>query len=505
MISTLRTFAARSTIRIRSFGKLNRQQEFTQARKDKQERVRQDKAREDAFPILQYPENLDDRNTLIFDPNENQEYITSRNHVEATFFDDSTQSGVHMDHVKEGFKERIKNTKLGYGLGLDDKQTIQKGQVVTFVGLPNAGKSSLLNKIADQELSAVSSKAHTTGENKLYVKNFITAQDDTVGSKINLRSEVNSSEQENIQLVMYDTPGMMSFRNSSKDKIRKGWDAINEADTIVLVVDCLRRINQDLIDVVKELAKYPDMGPNPNWDLKNTKPRELVLVLSKVDLCNNKRKLYGIKTELEDYVHFSKVFITSAETGFGAEELQDYLKSGATRRDHTFQKIQVSEQTEIEILEESVKQALYNNFYEELPHKLSAEINELSFKASGEAKIQVKIFGYKRVHKNMIIGSKGRNIKRLKKEIAKSFMQRYGIPCDVWINVGFNKTNVYGQEELLHYKGNRKMVNENAVGLLKRNRQSQIRSKHESRSGEARKREIQQEMFAQERQAEFGF
>jgi GTPase Era involved in 16S rRNA processing len=73
--------------------------------------------------------------------------------------------------------------------------------------------------------------------------------------------------------------------------------------------------------VVKELAKYPDMGPNPNWDLKNTKPRELVLVLSKVDLCNNKRKLYGIKTELEDYVHFSKVFITSAETGFGAEEL----------------------------------------------------------------------------------------------------------------------------------------------------------------------------------------
>jgi tRNA U34 5-carboxymethylaminomethyl modifying GTPase MnmE/TrmE len=54
-----------------------------------------------------------------------------------------------MDHVKEGFKERIKNTKLGYGLGLDDKQTIQKGQVVTFVGLPNAGKSSLLNKIAD--------------------------------------------------------------------------------------------------------------------------------------------------------------------------------------------------------------------------------------------------------------------------------------------------------------------------------------------------------------------
>jgi GTPase Era involved in 16S rRNA processing len=137
---------------------------------------------------------------------------------------------------------------------------------------------------------------------------------------------------------MYDTPGLLSFTNADKNKTNEAWTAVNESDTIVLVVDCLRRINQDLIDIVRNLSKYPEQGPSFGWDVNNTKEREIILVLSKVDLCNNKRKLYGIKTELEDYIHFSKIFITSAETGFGTEELLDYLKSGAVKRDHTFEK-----------------------------------------------------------------------------------------------------------------------------------------------------------------------
>jgi len=65
---------------------------------------------------------------------------------------------------------------------------------------------------------------------------------------------------------------------------------------------------------------------------------------------------------------------------------------------------------------------MYNNFYKELPHKLEIEITELSFQATGKAKVKVKIFGYRRNHKGMIIGKGGRNIKQFKKEIGKSFM-----------------------------------------------------------------------------------
>ena len=358
----------------RLFGKLTRQKEFTKARIAKAEEIAQENLREQAYVVVQYPENLHDRNTIIFDPNDNQEYLTPRNHVEVTFYDDSTQSNGYLQHLKEGFKEKIAKTKLGYGLGLDTINTIEKGQCVTIVGLPNSGKSSLLNKIAGQELTAVSNKAHTTNQNVLHVKNYITAQE-TISptSKINPKmggSNLNTQEQENIQLTLYDTPGLLSFKNANKDKITGAWTAVNEADTIILSVDCLKRISQDLIDIVKELAKYQEKAPSTSWDVKNTKSREIILVLTKVDLCNNKRKLYGIKTELEDYINFSKVFITSAETGFGVEELLDYLKSGATVRQHDFAKFQVSEMTEIEILEESCRQAIFNNFYQELPHKL---------------------------------------------------------------------------------------------------------------------------------------
>jgi GTPase Era involved in 16S rRNA processing len=69
--------------------------------------------------------------------------------------------------------------------------------------------------------------------------------------------------------------------------------------------------------------------------------------------------------------------------------------------------------TEVEILEESCRQAIYNNFYEELPHKFNVELTELSFQATGKAKLKIKITGYKRSHKAMIIGKGGRNIKQM--------------------------------------------------------------------------------------------
>jgi ribosomal protein S3 len=46
------------------------------------------------------------------------------------------------------------------------------------------------------------------------------------------------------------------------------------------------------------------------------------------------------------------------------------------------------------------------------------------------------VYGFKDVHKSLIIGKNGSNVERLSREIGKSFMQRYGIACDVWINVG---------------------------------------------------------------------
>lgn len=60
-----------------------------------------------------------------------------------------------------------------------------------------------------------------------------------------LQSNSNSQETKNIQLVLYDTPGVLGFRNASKDKMNAGWSAAEEADTVVLVVDCLRRIDQE--------------------------------------------------------------------------------------------------------------------------------------------------------------------------------------------------------------------------------------------------------------------
>lgn len=475
------------------FGKLKRQREFIQSRLLHEAKKREQENKQKAFPVLQYPENLGDRNTIIFDPNENQEYLTPKNHVEVTFYDDSTQAGTTQKILKEGLDERIKQTKIGYGLGLDNKSYTQKGQCIAFVGLPNSGKSSILNRISDQELSAVSNKSHTTAENMLYIKNYITAEEKD-SSKIRRKVETNTNEQDNIQLLFYDSPGLLGFDSSDKMKSNEGWKASEQSDTIVLVVDCLRRINSDLIQIVRNLAKFPERGPCLEWDLENTKEREIILVLNKVDLCNNKRKLYGIKTELEDYLHFNRIFITSAETGFGTEELLDYLKDGAVKRQHYFGKFQIGEVTEIEILEESCRQAIYNNFYEELPHKFEVEVTELSFQATGKAKLEVKIFGYKNIHKPLIIGKGGRNIKQMRREIGKSFMQRYGLPVDVLIQIGTRRMASIQNSQVLNFKGNRKLVNENARQLRDMHRKVEAAAYRDAQSGVTHKEKMEQEL-----------
>ena len=85
------------------------------------------------------------------------------------FYDDSAQSGANKDKSKQGIYAKIKSTKSGYGLAEDMGDKRQLSQCVAFLGLPNSGKSSLLNKLANQELCAVSSKSHTTNQNVLVV------------------------------------------------------------------------------------------------------------------------------------------------------------------------------------------------------------------------------------------------------------------------------------------------------------------------------------------------
>ena len=103
---------------------------------------------------------------------------------------------------------------------------------IALVGCPNAGKSSLLNAILKSQISAVSPKANTTYE-------------DILGIYTN----------NNIQLLIHDTPGITKAFKNSKHYITKAWEVLNEVEKAVIVVDCVKSIDDKIKNALFRLNK----------------------------------------------------------------------------------------------------------------------------------------------------------------------------------------------------------------------------------------------------------
>lgn len=103
--------------------------------------------------------------------------------------------------------------------------------------------------------------------------------------------------------------------------ISKGWKVLSEIDFSLLVVDSAKRFDDMVKESIKRLEKHRDY--------KNFMK---ALVLNKVDLVDNRRKFDSLIREIEKYGKFDKIFYTSATTGYGIEELQNYLFGMAKKR-----------------------------------------------------------------------------------------------------------------------------------------------------------------------------
>lgn len=250
---------------------------------------------------------------------------------------------------------------------------------IALIGSPNAGKSRLFNRLIESPVSAVSNKANTT-------------YDSIIGYRTN---HANST-----QLMLYDTPGITKTSKLSRNYITRAWEILGEVDKALFVVDAVKSIDDKLREALKRLNNLPyneaerkklDLISNldktdpfvaeqaskalsidTNNDsvvkaLRNSAfPK--VLVLNKMDLCTNRKKLNWLVAEMEDLSKFEEKFFVSSETGFGIERLIEYLTAEAPPRKwqrHSFVK---SDLSKIEILEQIMKAALFSRYFEELPY-----------------------------------------------------------------------------------------------------------------------------------------
>jgi GTP-binding protein Era len=171
---------------------------------------------------------------------------------------------------------------------------------------------------------------------------------------------------------------------------------------------------------------------NLDYEAKNISS---VLVMNKVDLVTNKRKLKSLQEELEDLGAFDKVFHVSCETGYGLDNLLSFLKSESMRRPWKHHPELKSTQSDQEKCEEILKGIIFNRFYEEIPYDTLAKMTAWVPFNNGEIKVNFDIEVKYEVQVAMMIGEKGRVLREIREELEKSLTKLYQMPVKCYLNV----------------------------------------------------------------------
>lgn len=252
---------------------------------------------------------------------------------------------------------------------------------IAVVGAPNAGKSTLVNRLAGAKVSIISPKAQTTRARVL---------------GICMKGEA--------QLVLIDTPGIFEPRRRlDRAMVAAAWGGALDADLIILLVDAEKGIKPDTTRIIKGLK---ERGKN----VDNFPP--VILALNKIDLVA-KTELLSLTARLNADSMFAATFMISALDGGGVDDLLAHLAKLAKKGPWHFPKDQISDMPQRLLAAEITREKLYLQLRQELPYAATVETEEWLDKPDGSVKISQVIYIKTASQKAIILGKGGQRIKAI--------------------------------------------------------------------------------------------
>jgi GTP-binding protein Era len=259
-------------------------------------------------------------------------------------------------------------------LKMVDSETSKSG-FIAIVGAPNVGKSTLLNKFVGAKVTIVSPKVQTTRSRVLGI-----------------------CIRENTQIIFIDTPGIFTPRRRlDRAMVAAAWGGAGEADEVLLLVDSSRGICRDTSIIINKL--------------KNTN-RSVYLALNKVDLVR-KENLLLLIDELTKHMNFADIFMVSAETGDGTQELLNFLANVMPSSPFLFPEDQISDMPQRLLAAEITREKIFLLLRQELPYATTVETEKWEEKADGSIKINQNIYVERPTQKAIVLGKNGSQIKSI--------------------------------------------------------------------------------------------
>ena len=258
-----------------------------------------------------------------------------------------------------------------------------KSGYAAILGLPNAGKSTLLNALLGQKLSIVTSKPQTTRKRILGI----------------LSSE-------NYQVIFLDTPGIINPEYLLQEKMMEAVnESLKDADLVILIADVLADGDN--------ILRNEFIGENI---LNGRKP--VLLLLNKIDLLEqDKVKLLISKYELQG--SFKKVIPVSALLNFNIEEVLNSIIESLPEGPKYYPDDIVAEESERFFVSEIVREKIFEFYKEEIPYSTEVIVPEFKEREADKYYILAEIMVEKESQKGIIIGKQGAAIKKLGLEARK--------------------------------------------------------------------------------------
>jgi len=250
-----------------------------------------------------------------------------------------------------------------------------KSGFIAVVGAPNVGKSTLINRCVGTKVSIVSPKVQTTRTRVLGISMSGSAQ-----------------------LIFIDTPGIFKPRRRlDRAMVAAAWGGAADADRVLLLVDAQRGIDANTQSILDKIV---------------TSERRVVLAINKVDLVP-KEPLLELVALLNARNIADDIFMISAETGDGVDELMAHLVDGIPEGPLLFPEDQVSDMPERLLAAEITREKLFLQLHQELPYAATVETEQWEDKEDGSVRIDQVIYVQRDSQKAIVLGKKGARIKSL--------------------------------------------------------------------------------------------
>ena len=247
---------------------------------------------------------------------------------------------------------------------------------VALIGEPNAGKSTLLNRMVGAKVSIVTHKVQTT---RARIRGVMIHGD--------------------AQIVFVDTPGLFApKRRLDRAMVAAAWGGASDADAVVLLIEAHRGLTDGVRMILDHLRSSPPAGP-------------LALAINKIDRVEAPCLLTLTAEMTEAHPGFAEVFMISAEKGRGTSDLADWLAGTLPEGPWLYPEDQIADLPLRTLAAETTREKLTLRLHQELPYQLTVETEGWEERRDGSVRIDQVVYVARDGHKGIVLGNRGETVK----------------------------------------------------------------------------------------------